>query len=117
MPEKFVLDLNLNDWGTLKEVAKEEGFDNTRDFIMDAVIKLSKSKDLTKVCSGIRDKKRNHYPIPEEVKEFYDNLSCLHSTNVSAVIFRYVILPQIISRQQIRQLPPSSQSLILPPFV
>lgn len=96
MAKQFVLDLNLTDWNTLTNRAKEAGFNTTREFIafkMDVLVE--KIKPLKDCSLNNKQKKRNNYEIPEKYEESFLKLACTHSTSVSAALFRYLILPEI----------------------
>lgn len=92
----FTVELNLSDWGSLDERAIEKGYKNSREMILAEMKKLSKDKSFNQKCEGARKKHKNNYEIPEDLKDFFSNLACQHSTTISGAIYRYVILPELI---------------------
>ncbi len=94
-PHNVVLELNLNDWSTLGRCGSKTNL-NTREFINKQIAHFAEVFEPME-CAGVKRKIRNYYHIPEEHKELFQLLACHHSTNVSAIVFRYVILPVLIS--------------------
>lgn len=101
MAKQFVLNLNQNDWSLLDEIAKSKGYNNFREMVPDALEKLTKNKCFEKIWESRCDDQRskNNFTIPENLQDFYINLSCHDSTSVSLSIFRHVIIPLIIEDQ------------------
>lgn len=103
--EKFTLDLNIVDRTILEDIAKEKGYASAREFINDQVKNFPADLDQDKLlCDGKPRKCKNIYDIPKENERFYSKLACVHSTTVSAIIFRYVILPHLANRRIVRLL-------------
>lgn len=97
--DRFSMKLNTIEKSFLEAVAKEEGYDSGRDFINAKVKEFPTMINPTMLaCKGKSKKYKNIYDIPDEVEQFYNTLSCYHSTPVSAIIFRYIIFPHIAKK-------------------
>lgn len=101
MAIEAIFTLNLNDWGNLTALSHKLGYKNWREFITDEMLRVAKTKKLKRNCEQSRRKKRNNITIPNECRDFYENLACNHSAAISTTIFRYVMLPHLITQQQI----------------
>jgi hypothetical protein len=95
LPEKFHAILTDHDWKRLEIAASKNGKKNVRRFLTSELYKLQRDFKECTDCDGKAKKRYNHYQIPEELRPFYKRLACMYGTNVSAIIFRLVILPHI----------------------
>lgn len=94
--KSFSLQLNLNDWSALSKRATEKGYDGTRQMIYGEMEKLSKNRFFARRCKGLRKKQKNNYPIPENLRDFFANMACKHSCSISEIVYRYIVLPELI---------------------
>jgi hypothetical protein len=96
LPEKFHAILTEQDWKRLEIAAKQKGKRNVRRLLTSELYKLERDmKELICECDGKTKKRYNHYQIPDELRPFYKQLACMYGTNVSAIVFRLIILPNI----------------------
>jgi hypothetical protein len=96
LPEKFHAILTEHDWKRLEIAARMKGKKNVRRFLTSELYRLERDmKEELCSCDDKTKKRYNHYQIPEEIRPFYGKLACLYGTNVSAIIFRLIIVPHI----------------------
>lgn len=97
--DSFTLDLNFSDLQILKDISKEKKFANVRELINKKVAAFPSTYKTHKCeCRKKQKKFKNIYTIPENQIEFYEALACYHSTTVSTVIFRFIIMPLLLEK-------------------
>ena len=95
MQKRIELPLNNNEKKILSLVAKEHGFKDYHTFLHRKIHELPNLIKKDFVCEKGNKRKSKKIPISNDVCEFYEKLSCSHSTTTTSIIFKYVIYPLI----------------------
>lgn len=100
MAQKFVLELIKPDWHILKLIAEKNGYDRFKKMVPELLNETAGKIGKLNDCKCPERRVKNNFEIPLELQDFYNTLACTHSISVSAAIFRYTIMPKIISFEE-----------------
>lgn len=103
-PNSFRLHTTPAEWAALEEAAKASGKKNVNRFILMELHRFhNENKDLFSERRSA-DKKikmiTRQFPIPDELVKFYQNASDEMSTNISKIVYRFIILPALINENK-----------------
>lgn len=95
MQKRIFLKLNDTEKRLLQCIAELNGYKDYHTFIHRQIHSLPARIKKDFICDKKETKKAKPIPVNEDILPFLEKLSCSHSTDVTSIIYKYIINPVI----------------------
>ena len=95
MRKRIYLELNENETRILQKVAELHGFRDYHIWLHREIHSLPHQIKKEFICKKTGSRATKAIAISDDVLNFYERLSCSHSTNPTSIVSKYIVYPFI----------------------